>query len=242
MLEKRTRFHADALSGGLVAVAGGTLLGKLTASAERYSLGEDCWEPAAPLPVALVDHAGATHKGILYISGGFSGGNTLSDLYSYLPRLKRWVLNRPSAFSRCDHGMATLQDAIYCVGGRSLSKEKEWVPVNEMEFYRPAIDQWTTVRASLLGCSQFSLTASGSRLCVTGGGSLHHRSKTTGVFTYTRCDSKWERAGTLPVALADHCTCILSVSAQTLRRIKSQDPPRSRAPPGTSTLDPSVQE
>lgn len=101
--------------------------------------------------------------------------------------------------------------------------------MNEMESYRPAVDQWTTVRVSPLRYSQFSLTASGQRLYITGGGSLHNRSKTTGVFTYTR-DRKWEYAGMLPVVLADHCACILSISAQTLRRIKSQEPPLSPTP------------
>ncbi|KAJ8413838.1 hypothetical protein AAFF_G00064360 [Aldrovandia affinis] len=236
MLEKRTRFHSDVLSGALVAVAGGTLLGKLTASTERYSPGEDRWELAAPLPVPVVDHAGATHGGILYISGGFSGGETLSHLYSFLPRLKRWIPNRPMAFPRCDHGMASVQGALYCVGGRTLSKVGEWVHVDEMEFYRPAVDQWTTVRVSPLGCSQFGLTASGPRLYVTGGGSLRSRTKNRGVFAYASRDRKWERAGMLPLPLVDHCACTLSISGQTLRRVKS-DPPCAIASPGTSTLD-----
>ncbi|MBN3299530.1 KLHL9 protein, partial [Amia calva] len=69
MLEKRTRFHADVLGGQLVAVAGGTLLGKLTDTVEEYRPTENRWEYSAPYPLPVADHAGATHKGILYIAG-----------------------------------------------------------------------------------------------------------------------------------------------------------------------------
>ncbi|KAI1900537.1 hypothetical protein AGOR_G00050950 [Albula goreensis] len=258
MLQKRTRFHADVLSGALVAVAGGTMLGRLAESVEQYNPGQDRWELTTSYPMPVVDHAGATHKGILYISGGFSGGKTLSHLYSYLPRLKRWVPNRPLAISRCDHGMATVQDTIYCVGGRTLNKPmcqpsshaeqlfafqaQEWTHVNEMEFYCPAVDQWTTVRVSPLGCSQFSLTASGPQLYITGGASLRSRSKIRDVLTYASRDRKWERKGMLPLALVDHCACTLSISGEMLRRLQSQLSPCTPPSPAVSTLKLSVLE
>ncbi|KAG9354482.1 hypothetical protein JZ751_001192 [Albula glossodonta] len=217
MLQKRTRFHADVLSGALVAVAGGTMLGGL---AEKWGDGGS----------------------FLMGAGGFSGGKTLSHLYSYLPRLKRWVPNRPLAISRCDHGMATVQDTIYCVGGRTLNKAQEWTHVNEMEFYCPAVDQWTTVRVSPLGCSQFSLTASGLQLYITGGASLRSRSKIRDVFTYASRDRKWERKGMLPLALVGHCACTLSISGEMVRRLQSQISPCTPPSPAVSTLKLSVLE
>lgn len=76
MLERRTRFHADVLSGRILAVGGGTLLGKLTNTMEAYTPAENQWECAAPLPVPVADHAGATHKGILYVSGNVALGTS----------------------------------------------------------------------------------------------------------------------------------------------------------------------
>ncbi|XP_009990923.1 PREDICTED: kelch-like protein 13, partial [Tauraco erythrolophus] len=68
MLERRTRFHADVLSGRIFAVGGGTLLGTLTRTVELYQPADNKWEFAAPFPVPIADHAGTTQKGILYIS------------------------------------------------------------------------------------------------------------------------------------------------------------------------------
>lgn len=80
MLERRTRFHADVLSDRILAVGGGTLLGKLTNTTETYQPAENKWEPTAPFPVPVADHAGTTHKGILYISGNTSLGTHVATL------------------------------------------------------------------------------------------------------------------------------------------------------------------
>lgn len=232
MLEKRTRFHAGVLSGHIIAVAGGTLLGNLTNTVEEYRPTDNKWAFTAPFPVAVADHAGTTHKSILYISGGFSAGQSLNDLYSYLPRLKRWVINRPMTFPRCDHGMATVENKIFCVGGRKLNSLDDWVHVNETEYYCPESDQWTTLKVSPFDCSQFSLLAHGSKLYITGGGSLREMNKKEGVFIYDCEGKRWERAASLPVPLVDHTACLLKLSAGIVQKLKSEE--RASSPSSSS--------
>uniref|UniRef100_A0A8C4TAU2 BTB domain-containing protein n=1 Tax=Erpetoichthys calabaricus TaxID=27687 RepID=A0A8C4TAU2_ERPCA len=126
-----TRFHAEALADSIFSVAGGTLLGTLTNTVEEYQPMENKWNLCAPFPVAVADHAGASHKGILYISGKVQMGTAARGTQStvggtpptqlYLPRLKRWVVNSPMVCARCDHGMAALHESIFCVGGRTLN-------------------------------------------------------------------------------------------------------------------------
>uniref|UniRef100_H3BC68 BTB domain-containing protein n=1 Tax=Latimeria chalumnae TaxID=7897 RepID=H3BC68_LATCH len=214
MLEKRTRFHAGVLADHIFATAGGTLLGNLTNTVEEYKPAENKWEFTAPFPIAVADHAGTTHKGILYISGGFSSGRALNGLYSYLPRLQCWVSNSSMTFARCDHGMATNGENIYCVGGRTLTALEEWLPVNEMEFYCPVTDQWTTLKVPPFDCCQFSITAYQSKLFITGGGSLCQMTKKDGVFVYDPQTRKWEKAGSLPSPLVDHASCIVKLAGE----------------------------
>ncbi|XP_038230200.1 kelch-like protein 13 isoform X1 [Dermochelys coriacea] len=214
MLERRTRFHADVLSDRILAVGGGTLLGKLTNTMEAYQPAENKWEHAAPFPVPVADHAGITHKGILYISGGFSAGKTLKDTSSYLPRLRRWITNRAMTFARCDHGMAAVRDRIFCIGGRTLSAAEEWIQVNETEHYCPMTDQWTTLTLSPFDCCQFSIAELHSGLYITGGGSLRRMSKEDGVFIYDPDRRIWKKAGSLPNALVDHASCMIKLSCE----------------------------
>ncbi|XP_006112393.2 kelch-like protein 13 [Pelodiscus sinensis] len=232
MLERRTRFHADVLFGRILAVGGGTLLGKLTNTMEAYTPAENQWECAAPLPVPVADHAGATHKGILYVSGGFSAGKTLRDMHSYLPRLRRWIANRAMAFARCDHGMAAVTDRIFCIGGRTLNAAEEWIQVNETEHYCPMTDQWTTLTLSPFACCQFSVAVLHSRLYITGGGSLHHMSKDDSVFIYDPDGRIWKKAGSLPTALVDHASCMIRLSWE--RSAEQQEGGEPSSPSGNS--------
>ncbi|XP_063001002.1 kelch-like protein 9 [Elgaria multicarinata webbii] len=209
MLARRTRFHAAALNDRLVAVGGGALLGALTDTAEEYHPAENEWRPIAPFPMPVADHAGATHKGILYVSGGFAEGKTLRDTYSYLSRLRRWIRNRPMSFARCDHGMATVGDRIFCIGGRAQTQAEEWAPVNEAEYYCPVTDQWTLLSLSAFDLCQFGLAEHQLQLYITGGGSLRRRSKEDGVFVCKPGGKAWEKAGSLPTALADHACCFV---------------------------------
>ncbi|NXL53719.1 KLH13 protein, partial [Podilymbus podiceps] len=212
MLERRTRFHADVLSDCIFAVGGGTLLGTLTRTVELYQPAENKWEFTAPFPLPIADHAGTTHKGILYISGGFSGGKTLRDTYSYLPHLQRWIGNSAMAFTRCGHGMATVRDRIFCIGGRTLKGVEEWIHVNEMEYYCPVSNQWTTLMLSPFNCCQFSITAHESMLYLMGGGTLQHMQKEDSVFLYDTEGHVWKKASPLPKALVDHASCMLKLS------------------------------
>ncbi|NXJ95661.1 KLH13 protein, partial [Corythaixoides concolor] len=212
MLERRTRFHADVLSGRIFAVGGGTLLGTLTRTVELYQPADNKWEFAAPFPVPIADHAGTTQKGILYISGGFSGGKTLRDTYSYLPRLRRWIGNSAMAFTRCDHGMAAVRDRIFCIGGRTLKGAEEWIHVSETEYYCPVSNQWTTLTLSPFNCCQFSITAHESTLCLAGGASLQRMQKDDSVFLYDTEGQVWKKASSLPKALVDHASCMIKLS------------------------------
>ncbi|NXG78994.1 KLHL9 protein, partial [Baryphthengus martii] len=212
MLERRTRFYADVLSGHIFAVGGGTLLGTLTRTMELYRPADNKWELAAPFPTPIADHAGTTHKGILYISGGFSGGKTLRDTYSYLPRLRRWINNSAMAFTRCDHGMATVRDKIFCIGGRTLKGAEEWIHVNQTEYYCPASNQWTTLTLPPFNCCQFSIAAHDTTLYLAGGGSLQHMQKDDSVFLYDTERQVWKKASTLPKALVDHASCMIKLS------------------------------
>ncbi|NXU81387.1 KLHL9 protein, partial [Oreotrochilus melanogaster] len=212
MLERRTRFHAEVLSGHICAVGGGTLLGSLTCTVELYQPADNTWDFAAPFPMPIADHAGTTHKGILYISGGFSGGKTLGDTYSYLPRLRRWVSNSAMAFTRCDHGMATVRDRIFCIGGRTLKGVKDWIPVNEMECYCPVSNQWTTLTLSPpFNCCQFSITAHEATLYLAGGGALQNMQKEDSVFLYDTERRVWKKGSPLPKALVDHTSCMIKL-------------------------------
>ncbi|KAG8447443.1 hypothetical protein GDO86_014795 [Hymenochirus boettgeri] len=211
MQERRTRFHAQVVSERIIVVGGGTLLGHLTSTVEEYNPSENRWEFTAPFPMPVADHAGTAHKGILYISGGFSAGKTLNDVYSYLPRLKRWVVNRSMAFARCDHGMAVTGDKIFCIGGRTLNTAKEWTHVNETEVYCPSTDHWTTLTLSPFDCCQFGISGYGSKLYITGGGSLRRMNKEDGVFIYNPEAKMWEKAGSLPRPLVDHASCVIRI-------------------------------
>ncbi|NXD15780.1 KLHL9 protein, partial [Nothocercus nigrocapillus] len=211
MRERRTRFHADALSERILAVGGGTLLGNLTCTTELYQPADNKWEFAAPFPVPIADHAGTVHKGILYVSGGFSGGKTLRETYSYLLRLRRWVGNCAMTFARCDHGMATTGDRIFCIGGRTLNGVEEWIHVNEMEYYCPVSDQWTTLLTSPFNGCQFSITAHESTLYLVGGASLQRMQKVDSVFLYNTVGQVWKKASSLPKALVDHASCMIKL-------------------------------
>ncbi|XP_074780164.1 kelch-like protein 13 [Athene noctua] len=212
MLERRTRFQAAVLFDRIFAVGGGTLLGTLTRTTELYQPADNKWEFTAPFPVPIADHAGTTHKGILYISGGFSGGKTLRDTYSYLPRLRRWISNSAMAFTRCDHGMATVGDKIFSVGGRTLKGVKEWIHVNETEYYCPVSNQWTTLTLSPFNCCQFSITAHNTTLYLAGGGKLKHMQKEDSVFLYDTEGQVWKKASPLPKALVDHASGMIKLS------------------------------
>ncbi|NWY04384.1 KLHL9 protein, partial [Nothoprocta ornata] len=211
MRERRTRFQAAVLGERILAVGGGTHLGSLTCTTELYQPAENTWELAAPFPVPIADHAGAVHKGILYVSGGFSGGKTLRETYSYLHRLRRWVGNRAMTFARCDHGMAAAGDRIFCIGGRTLNGVEEWIHVNEMEYYCPVSDQWTTLLMSPFNCCQFSITAHESTLYLVGGGSLQRMQKEDSVFLYNTVGQVWKKASSLPKALVDHASCMIKL-------------------------------
>ncbi|KAM6431313.1 kelch-like protein 9 [Liasis olivaceus] len=211
LLVRRTRFFAGVLNERLVAVGGGALLGTLTDTAEEYLPAKNKWQPLAPFPVPVADHAGTTHGGILYISGGFAEGQTLCIMYSYLSHLRCWIRNRPMAFARCDHGMATAGDRIFCLGGRALTNAQEWVPVSEAEYYCPATDRWARLRLSAVDLCHFSLTAIRLQLYVTGGGTLRRRSKEDGVWVCHPSRRTWEKVGCLPRALADHACCFVHV-------------------------------
>uniref|UniRef100_UPI00398F1F12 kelch-like protein 9 n=1 Tax=Pristiophorus japonicus TaxID=55135 RepID=UPI00398F1F12 len=223
MLERRTRFHADAVFDHIISVAGGTLLGNLTNTVEEYKSEENKWEFITPFPVAVADHTGAVHKGILYISGGFSAGKALKDLYSYLPRLQRWIINQSMTVARCDHGMATIGDKIFCVGGRTLNSSGEWLHVNETEYYVPAADQWMTLKVSPFDCCQFSTSVHNSKLYITGGGSLRQMAKMESVFIYDPEARRWERSGALPLPVMDHAACTVKLSGEVLNKLKSEE-------------------
>uniref|UniRef100_A0A8C4T7I0 BTB domain-containing protein n=1 Tax=Erpetoichthys calabaricus TaxID=27687 RepID=A0A8C4T7I0_ERPCA len=188
-----------------------------TAGSAEYQPMENKWNLCAPFPVAVADHAGASHKGILYISGkvqmGFSAGKVLNELHSYLPRLKRWVVNSPMVCARCDHGMAALHESIFCVGGRTLNSvsQSTWVHVNETECYCPLADQWTTLTVSPFECCQFSVGTCGTRLFLVGGASLRHRLKKNDVFIYDSLEKKWQKAASLPLPLIDHAACVVKL-------------------------------
>ncbi|KAM4019528.1 kelch-like protein 9 [Anomaloglossus baeobatrachus] len=209
MLERRTRFHTEVIGERIIAVGGGSLLGHLTPSAEEYHPAENKWEYTAPFPIPVADHAGTTHKGIMYISGGYSTNKTLNEVYSYLPRLKRWVVNRAMTFARCDHGMAAAGEKIFCVGGRTMNAAKEWIHVNETEYYCPAVDQWSALKLSPFDCCQFSITTHNSKLFITGGGSLRRMNKEDGVFVYDPESKAWKKTGSLPRPLVDHASCTI---------------------------------
>ncbi|XP_073456029.1 kelch-like protein 9 [Aquarana catesbeiana] len=209
MLERRTRFHTEVIGERIIAVGGGSLLGHLSQSVEEYNPAENKWEYTSPFPLPVADHAGTTQKGILYISGGYSTSKTLNDVYSYLPRLKRWVVNRAMMYARCDHGMATIGDKIFCIGGRTLNAAKEWIHVNETEFYCPTADQWSSLKLSPFDCCQFSIVTHGSKLYITGGGSLRRMNKEDGVFVYDPETKAWKKSGSLPRPLVDHASCAI---------------------------------
>ncbi|CAN2390285.1 Kelch motif [Pristimantis euphronides] len=211
MLERRTRFHTEVIGDRIIAVGGGSQLGHLTQSVEEYYPAENNWEYTAPFPIPVADHAGTTQKGIMYISGGYSTSKTLNEVYSYLPRLKRWVVNRAMIFARCDHGMAAIGDKIFCVGGRTLNAAKEWIHVNETEYYCPATDQWSALKLSPFDCCQFSITTHKSKLFITGGGSLRLMNKEDGVFMYDPESKAWKKMGSLPRPLVDHASCTIKL-------------------------------
>ncbi|XP_073412143.1 kelch-like protein 9 [Dendrobates tinctorius] len=223
MLERRTRFHTEVIGERIIAVGGGSLLGHLTPNVEEYYPAENKWEYTAPFPIPVADHAGTTHKGIMYISGGYSTSKTLNEVYSYLPRLKRWVVNRAMTFARCDHGMAAVGDKIFCVGGRTLNAAKEWIHVNETEYYCPAADQWSALKLSPFDCCQFSITTHNSKLFITGGGSLRRMNKEDGVFVYDPEYKAWKKTGSLPRALVDHASCAIRLPTGMIEKEAKQE-------------------
>lgn len=93
----------------------------------------------------------------------------------------------------------------------SLQAE-EWIHVNEMEYYSPVSNQWTTLTLSPFNCCQFSITAHESMLYLTGGGSLQHMQKDDSVFLYDTERQVWKKASPLPKALVDHASCMIKLS------------------------------
>ncbi|XP_077333419.1 kelch-like protein 9 [Lithobates pipiens] len=230
MLERRTRFHTEVIGERIIAVGGGSLLGHLSQSVEEYNPADNKWEYTSPFPIAVADHAGTTHKGILYVSGGYSTSKTLNDVYSYLPRLKRWVVNRAMMYARCDHGMATIGDKIFCIGGRTLNAAKEWIHVNETEFYCPTADQWSSLKLSPFDCCQFSIVTHQSKLYITGGGSLRRMNKEDGVFIYDPETKAWKKTGSLPRPLVDHASCAIRLPQGIIEKQQVKEEERPSTP------------
>ncbi|KAM9062639.1 kelch-like protein 9 [Sarcophilus harrisii] len=211
MLQRRSRFHAAVLGEVIVAVGGGTLLGKLTSTVEAYEPVRDTWTWLVPFPLPVADHAGTTHEGLLYIAGGFSSGKTLNLVSSYLPRLHRWIPNHPLTFSRCEHSLATSRNTLFCVGGRTLSPAGAWIHVAETECYSPSTDQWTVLRLISLGRCQLSMVGHEDQLYVTGGGFLGTRTKEATVLVSKPAGWAWQEVGFLPQPLLDHASCIFAL-------------------------------
>ncbi|XP_036607808.1 kelch-like protein 9 isoform X3 [Trichosurus vulpecula] len=211
MLQRRSRFHGAVLGKAIVAVGGGTLLGKLTSTVEAYEPIQDTWKWLVPFPVPVADHAGTTHEGLLYIAGGFSSGKTLNLLNCYLPRLHRWIPNHPLTFSRCEHSLAASRNTLFCVGGRTLSPAGAWVHVAETECYSPSTDQWTVLRLISLARCQLSMVGHKDQLYVTGGGSLGTRTKEATVLVSKPAGWAWQEVGFLPQPLLDHASCIFAL-------------------------------
>ncbi|KAJ7308110.1 hypothetical protein JRQ81_008618 [Phrynocephalus forsythii] len=237
MRGRRTRFHVGVLHDRLVAVGGGAPPGTLTDTAEEYRPAENEWQTLPPFPAPVADHAGTSHKGILYVAGGFTAGKTTCQTYSYLSRLRRWITNRPMTFARCNHGMAAVGDRIFCIGGRALTNAGEWVPVNQTEFYCPATDQWTRLHLSAFDLCQFGLAVRGQQMYITGGGSLRRRMKEDGVFICSPGEKAWEKAGSLPVALADHASCFVRLPGWITGEGQQEGEETSAASKMTSTLN-----
>uniref|UniRef100_A0A8C0H567 BTB domain-containing protein n=1 Tax=Chelonoidis abingdonii TaxID=106734 RepID=A0A8C0H567_CHEAB len=135
MLERRTRFHSAVLSDRILAVGGGTLLGKLTNTMEAYQPAENTWVCAAPFPMPVADHAGTTHKGILYISGDAALGTHVATLLlpvtlqewiqvneteHYCPMTDQWTTLTPFPFGCCQFSVTVLHSRLYITGGGSL--------------------------------------------------------------------------------------------------------------------------
>uniref|UniRef100_A0A8C4TFA2 BTB domain-containing protein n=1 Tax=Erpetoichthys calabaricus TaxID=27687 RepID=A0A8C4TFA2_ERPCA len=203
MLHKRTRFHAEALADSIFSVAGGTLLGTLTNTVEEYQPMENKWNLCAPFPVAVADHAGASHKGILYISGKVQMGTAARGTQSTVGGTPPTQL-----FSFPQRSLTRLFCALQL---------QEWVHVNETECYCPLADQWTTLTVSPFECCQFSVGTCGTRLFLVGGASLRHRLKKNDVFIYDSLEKKWQKAASLPLPLIDHAACVVKLDSRLLR-------------------------
>lgn len=88
---------------------------------------------------------------------------------------------------------------------------EEWIHVNEMEYYCPGSNQWTTLKLPPFNCCQFSIAAHDATLYLAGGGALQHMQKEDSVFLYNTVGCVWKKASPLPKALVDHASCMIKL-------------------------------
>lgn len=99
-----------------------------------------------------------------------------------------------------------------CECSYGSSQVEEWIHVNEMEYYCPESNQWTTLKLPPFNCCQFSIAAHDTTLYLAGGGALQHMQKKDSVFLYNTEGGIWKKASPLPKALVGHASCMIKLS------------------------------
>ncbi|XP_066472316.1 kelch repeat and BTB domain-containing protein 12 [Tiliqua scincoides] len=98
----------------------------ITNCVEKYSMEQDNWRTAAPLPVPLACHAAVMLKNRLYVMGGWTPQMDLPDdepdrlnnrTFQYDPGQDKWTERSPMKYSKYRFSTAVVNQEIYVLGG-----------------------------------------------------------------------------------------------------------------------------
>ena len=167
----RPLHHAMAvnLSGRLVVVGGWAQEGNdptAEVSGEVLALGDDGWEPLAPLRHPRAAAAAAVVDGRIVVVGGQRDNELVRQTEIYDPAADEWHEGAPIPTPREHLAAGAFDGGVYVVGGRDLGPDSN---LDVLERYDVATDTWEQLEPMPTARGSIGATVAHGRLVVVGG-------------------------------------------------------------------------
>lgn len=167
----RPLHHAMAvnLSGRLVVMGGWAQEGDdptAEVSGEVLALGDDGWEPLAPLRHPRAAAAAAVVDGQIVVVGGQRDNELVRQTEIYDPAADEWQEGAPIPTPREHLAAGAFDGSVYVVGGRDLGPDRN---LDVLERYDVAADTWEQLEPMPTARGSIGATVAHGRLVVVGG-------------------------------------------------------------------------
>ena len=142
------------------------------------------WVKAAPFPDPSEEVYGAAAGGKMYVFGGLAPAWKPKGLvYEYDPATQKWTKKNPMPLASHHVAFAELNGKIYVFGGFKPpdAGPPAWVPINNAWEYDPAADTWKALAPMPTTRGSPVAVASGGKIYVIGGATMHPGSTETAV-------------------------------------------------------------